>query len=137
MDATSTAAIAILMMATIEKSRVPDHAQWSQRAYAILEEMSAHGSRTAEMIRSESRQLEEYLSSFAERHKELTPVRVSDWAGGEEQMDSVALPAASEVGFGFEDISYLNCELSTEQLMQLADSLDMDSLTWPTPSLGN
>lgn len=137
MDATSTGAIAILMMAAIEKSRVPDHAQWSQRAYAILEEMSSHGSRTAEMIRSESKMLDEYLHSFAERHGEPTPVRENNWAGGEEQTDSVALPAASEMGFGFEDISYLNCELSTEQLMQLADSLDMDSLAWPTPSMDN
>lgn len=123
------------MMAAIDKSRLPDHAQWSQRAYAILEDMSSHGSRTAEMIRAEFKQLDDYLHSFATTHGESTPIRDNGRAGGEGQMDSIALPAASEVGIDLDDVFYLNCELSTEQLMQLADSLDLDSLAWPTPSV--
>lgn len=137
LDAASTGAIAILMMAAIDRPRVPDHAQWSQRAYAILEEMGSHGSLTAEMIRSESQRLDGYLHSFVARHGESTPVRENNQAAGVEQMDSVEVPAASDVGIDFEDVFYLNCELSTEQLMQLADSLDMDSLTWPIPSVVN
>lgn len=137
LDATSTGAIAILIMAAIGKSRLPDHAQWSQRAYAILEEMSSHGSRTAEKIRSEFKRLDDYLHSFAARHGESTPIRENDRAGGEGQIGSVAPSEASELGLDFEDVLYLNCELSTEQLMQLADSLDMDSLAWPTPSVNN
>lgn len=137
LDAASTGAIAILMMAAIDRSRVPDHAQWSQRAYAILEEMGSHGSLTAEMIRSESQRLDGYLHSFVARHGESMPVRENDHTHGIEQMESVNVPAASDVGIDFEDAFYLNCELSTEQLMQLADSLDMDSLTWPLPSVIN
>lgn len=126
------------MMAAIDKPRVPDHAHWSQRAYAILEEMASHGSPTAEMIRSEFKRLDGYLHSFAARHGESTPVQTIDQAGEEEQIGSVALPTASGVGDHFEDDFYLNCELSTEQLMQLADSLDMDdSLAWPTPPVGS
>lgn len=137
LDATSTGAIAILMMAAIDKSRLPDHAQWSQRAYAILEDMSSHGSRTAEMIRSEFKRLDDYLHSFATTHGESTPIRENGRPGGEGHMDPVTIPAASEVGIDLDDVFYLNCELSTEQLMQLADSLDMDSLAWPTPSVDN
>lgn len=137
LDATSTGAIAILMMAAIDKSRLPDHAQWSQRAYAILEDMSSHGSRTAEMIRSEFKRLDDYLHSFTTTHGESTPTRENGRPGGEGHMDPVAIPAASEVGIDLDDVFYLNCELSTEQLMQLADSLDMDSLAWPTPSVDN
>lgn len=138
LDALSTAEIAILMMAAIDKPRVPDHAQWSQRAYAILEEMASHGSPTAEMIRSEFKRLDGYLHSFAARHGESTPVQAIDRADGEGQIGSAVLSTASGVGDNFGDDFYLNCELSTEQLMQLADSLDMDdSLTWPTPPVGN
>lgn len=135
LDATSTAAIAILMMAAIDKPRVPDHAQWSQRAYTILEEMSSHGSPTAEMTGTELRRLDDYLQSFAARHGEPAPAREDDRARGEEQVEPAAVTAASGVGTDFEGVFDLNCELSTEQLMQLADSLDMDSLAWPTPSV--
>lgn len=126
-------------MAAIDKARVPDHAQWSQRAYAILEEMGSHGSPTAEMTGKELKRLDDYLQTFAARNDESMPVSRDneDRAGGEEeQADPVAASAASGVGdIDLEDVFDLNCELSTEQLMQLADSLDMDSLAWHTPSV--
>lgn len=106
LDATSTAAIAILMTAAIDKPRVPDHAQWSQRAYTILEEMSSHGNPTAEMTGTELRRLDGYLQSFAARHGEPAPARVDDrQARGEGQVEPAALPGASGVGTDFDDVS--------------------------------
>ncbi|KAL0931430.1 zn 2cys6 transcription factor [Colletotrichum truncatum] len=132
-DAAFTATISILMGAAIDHSLLPDHAQLTQRAYTIFEEMASHGSKIAEMIASELKQLDGYLDQLEPNGEEASTGQeyLSD---DMEQINSGAqLPAHSMLDVGFADgVDFgLNFELSTEQLMQLANSLDLDSLAQP------
>ncbi|KAL3296431.1 positive activator of transcription [Colletotrichum asianum] len=133
LDATFTAAIAISMGAAIDPSLVPDHAQLTQRAHALFDEMSSHGSKIATMIVSELKQLDGYLSHLQVDGAEILPVQDFRSDVMAQMTPGGTLAGAPELGMGFtDDIDFgLHFELSTEQLMQLADSLDVDSLSRP------
>ncbi|RTE78623.1 hypothetical protein BHE90_006885 [Fusarium euwallaceae] len=141
LDATFTATIVLLMAAAIDSSLLQDHTPWSQRAYAIFDEMSRRGNLVSEMLASELKQLEGLLSKFLVKdhesrlapstHGRSTPRQADDMdtstVNVADYSDSFNLETADDLGLG------LNYELSAEQLMNVADSLDIDSLTWPWP----
>ncbi|KAH0436011.1 zn 2cys6 transcription factor [Colletotrichum camelliae] len=133
LDATFTAAIAISMGAAIDPSLIPDHAQLTQRAHALFDEMSSHGSKIAAMIASELKQLDGYLSHLQTDGAEILPIQDFRSDVMAQITSGGTLAGAPELGMGFtDDIDFgLHFELSTEQLMQLANSLDVDSLSRP------
>ncbi|KAK2743561.1 zn 2cys6 transcription factor [Colletotrichum kahawae] len=133
LDATFTAAIAISMGAAIDPSLIPDHAQLTQRAHALFDEMSSHGSKIAAMIASELKQLDGYLSHLQTDGAEILPIQDFRSDVMAQIISGGTLAGAPELGMGFtDDIDFgLHFELSTEQLMQLANSLDVDSLSRP------
>ncbi|CAJ0555221.1 Ff.00g052860.m01.CDS01 [Fusarium sp. VM40] len=141
-DATLTATIALLMASAIDSSLLPDHSPWTQRAYAILDEMGSRGNLVAPMVASELKQLEGLLRGFLLNNEarsliatqeNSTPreVLVEDMEPITEPITGYAEPfnldSEDEFGLG------LNYELSAEQLLNIANSLDIDSLTWPWP----
>ncbi|KAF5024685.1 hypothetical protein F66182_3255 [Fusarium sp. NRRL 66182] len=132
-DATFTATIALLMASAIDSSLLPDHTPWSQRAYAIFDEMSSRGNLVASMVASELKQLEELLKGFL-ANESMSSVTADDFD------DSAASVTGYMGPFNFESAEEfnlgLNYELSAEQLMDIADSLDINSLTWPWPDDG-
>ncbi|KAF4977143.1 hypothetical protein FZEAL_6286 [Fusarium zealandicum] len=142
LDATFTSTIVLLMAAAIDSSLLQDHSPWSQRAYAIFDEMYSRGNLVADLIASELKQLEGLLSKFLVKdnsspaHNRHTP-----GVGSVDDMDTSTIEVAGyaqpfeletseDFGLG------LNYELSAEQLMNMANSLDIDSLTWPWPEEG-
>ncbi|KAM0218684.1 hypothetical protein ACHAQD_006810 [Fusarium lateritium] len=141
-DATLTATIALLMAAAIDSSLLPDHTPWTQRAYAILDEMGSRGNLVATMVASELKQLEGLLRGFLVNNdaRSLVPTQenntprellAEDTELITEPITGYAEPfnpdSGDEFGLG------LNYELSAEQLLNIANSLDIDSLTWPWP----
>ncbi|KAM0286661.1 hypothetical protein ACHAO9_008094 [Fusarium lateritium] len=141
-DATLTATIALLMAAAIDSSLLPDHTPWTQRAYALLDEMGSRGNLVATMVASELKQLEGLLRGFLVNNdaRSLVPTQENNTprevlAEDTELItepvpgyaESFNLDSADEFGLG------LNYELSAEQLLNIANSLDIDSLTWPWP----
>ncbi|RJE21008.1 hypothetical protein PHISCL_06654 [Aspergillus sclerotialis] len=64
MDAAFISTIPILMVAAIGPSLLQRHSPWSQRAYAILDEMSIRGNPSARLIRSELKQLDGELAQL-------------------------------------------------------------------------
>ncbi|KIL89945.1 proline utilization trans-activator [Fusarium avenaceum] len=141
-DATLTATIVLLMASAIDSSLLPDHTPWTQRAYAILDEMGSRGNLVAPMVASELKQLEGLLRGFLVNNEarsliatqeNSTPreVLVEDMEPVTEPITGYAEPfnleSEDEFGLG------LNYELSAEQLLNIANSLDIDSLTWPWP----
>ncbi|KAI1090359.1 fungal-specific transcription factor domain-containing protein [Rostrohypoxylon terebratum] len=129
LDAAFSSAIVILMAAAIDPQLVPDHSPWTQAAYAIFDEMSSRGSTVAEMTALELKQLETQLN----RLWEIDAVSISMRAGndlGSSQMlsqDSVVnLPLLTNT----EDLLGIDFggDLSSEQLIDLANSLDVESL---------
>ncbi|KAM0345903.1 hypothetical protein ACHAPU_005954 [Fusarium lateritium] len=140
-DAAFTATIALLMAAAIDSSLLPDHTPWTQRAYAIFDEMNSRGNLVANMVASELKQLEGLLRGFLvnsdSRSLILTQETNTPREGPADDMETVTddtgyaepfnLDSGDEFGLG------LNYELSAEQLLNIANSLDIDSLTWPWP----
>ncbi|KAF4445876.1 hypothetical protein F53441_10402 [Fusarium austroafricanum] len=140
-DANFTATIALLMAAAIDSSLLPDHTPWTQRAYAIFDEMTSRGNLVANMVASELKQLEGLLKDFlvndsrplittqganTPRQDTLHEIDTTT-ASITEYNEPFGLESEDDFGLG------LNYELSAEQLLNIANSLDIDSLTWPWP----
>lgn len=126
------------MAAAIDPSLLIDHSPWSQRAYTILDDMSSRGNRSANLIQLEFKQLDGELSQVLA--KDSVPMAVPtgtvstpQGGGGADSVDSV--PIAVPGSYLAPDISESgqHYELSPEQLMDLANSLDLNSFTWPFP----
>ncbi|KAF5001028.1 hypothetical protein FGRMN_1313 [Fusarium graminum] len=140
-DAAFTATIALLMAAAIDSSLLPDHTPWTQRAYALFDEMNSRGNLVANMVASELKQLEGLLREFLVNSdsRSLVPTQETNTprerladdmeTATEESVyaEPFNLDPGDEFGLG------LNYELSAEQLLNIANSLDIDSLTWPWP----
>ncbi|KAF4337853.1 proline utilization trans-activator [Fusarium beomiforme] len=141
-DAAFTATIALLMAAAIDSSLLPDHTPWTHRAYALFDEMNSRGNLVANMVASELKQLEDLLKGFLVNNdsRPVVAAQVPDTPrqGFMNDIDNTAASVTdyaepfsleSEDDFGLG----LNYELSAEQLLNIANSLDIDSLTWPWP----
>ncbi|EYB28885.1 hypothetical protein FG05_10891 [Fusarium graminearum] len=141
-DATFTATIALLMAAAIDSSLLPDHSPWTQRAYAIFDEMGSRGNPVANMVASELQQLEGLLQEFLVHSDSRTLVAAQSHGTPREGLaDDIDATTATIAGYNDpfnldsgDDFGLgLSYELSAEQLLNVANSLDIDSLTWPWP----
>ncbi|KLO93252.1 positive activator of transcription [Fusarium fujikuroi] len=141
-DAAFTATIALLMAAAIDSSLLPDPTPWTQRAYGLFDEMNSRGNLVANMVAAELKQLEDLLKGFLASNDSRPVVAtqgpntprqgfMNDIDSGTGSVTDYAEPFSIEpdddFGLG------LNYELSAEQLLNIANSLDIDSLTWPWP----
>ncbi|RAH48956.1 fungal specific transcription factor domain-containing protein [Aspergillus brunneoviolaceus CBS 621.78] len=150
-DATSISTMPLIMAAAIDPSLLSDHAPWSQRAYAILDEMHRRGNLAAKLVGAELRQLDTELGQLVKGgHLALAlpgtgmcplptahegdPVVVDAGSG------AVVPPINDPAGYatqqpglelGLVDGFTQHYELSPDQLLELANSLDVNSLAWP------
>ncbi|KAH7133913.1 hypothetical protein EDB81DRAFT_112125 [Dactylonectria macrodidyma] len=132
LDATFTSTIALLIAAVVDPSLLHDHSPWSQRAYAILDEMDSRGNSMAGMTYSELKMLENLLKRLSPGWEVPTALEehasaeiIDTCTAGEIDVQSLDIDFSTEFG--------LYHGLDAEQLMNLADSLDLDSLAWPLP----
>ena len=134
LDAASMSTISLLLAAAIDPSLVQDHSPWTRLAYSILDYMSARGNTCARLLLLESKQLDNELAQLASE----TYLTSADLPAGPRDMNSLGaiLPSFGPGGpnnsteLGLTDIGQ-HYELSSNQLMDLANSIDLDSLTWP------
>ncbi|RSM07318.1 hypothetical protein CDV31_008683 [Fusarium ambrosium] len=137
LDAAFTSTIAIIMAATIDASLVTDYNHWIQKSYAVLDEISSRGNTVALHIGSELRQLEDTLDHLRMREGWLT---MSFAVGGnpldttQDGTDIPMPPPGGALGTGFLGESPMNFGLSPGQLLELANSLDIDSFLVPMAS---
>ncbi|KAK7433778.1 hypothetical protein Landi51_13800 [Colletotrichum acutatum] len=131
LDATSTAAVAMSMAAAVEPTLISDHAAWSQRVFLILEEMDSHGSKIAGMISSELRQLDHYLHHLSA--DEEVPPQVHRTERTISTNDVGSYPTDQALGLEFEQSLAMEAELSTDLLIDIANSLDPESMSWDFP----
>ncbi|KAE8362447.1 fungal-specific transcription factor domain-containing protein [Aspergillus caelatus] len=141
MDAASTSTISLLLAAAIDPSLLRDHSPWSKRAYTILDEMSARGNLSARLIRSELKQLAGELAQLAMKEN-ITTVLPASTRESREGDSPVAMVPSVESGEHSHSLTLKSAErfeqhyeLRPDQLMELANSLDLNSLTWPLPSV--
>ena len=143
MDAAFTSTIPLLMAATIDSSLLQDHSPWSQRAYTILDDMSLRGNLSARLIRSELKQLDDELAQVLTKDNMAMALSTNTLCRPGRSSENVLgiFPSAisglhsPSLEPGVAESFGQPYELSSEQLMELANSLDLNSLTWPMPSM--
>lgn len=142
MDAASTSTISLLLAAAIDPSLLRDHSPWSQRAYAILGEMSIRGNLSARLIRSELKQLDDELTQLAMKENATAVLSASTHRGSREGNSPTVLVPPVALGehshsleLNFAESFGQHYEFSPSQLMELANSLDLNSLAWPLPCI--
>ncbi|KAI8715954.1 Fungal-trans domain-containing protein [Fusarium sp. LHS14.1] len=130
LDAAFSSTIAIIMAATIDASLVADYSHWIQRAYAVLDEISSRGNTVALLIGSELRQLEDTLEHLRMKEGWITmslAVSGHPLDATQDGADISMPPPEVPLGTGFLGESPMNFGLSPGQLLELANSLDIDS----------
>lgn len=134
LDAASMSTISLLLAAAIDPSLVQDHSPWTRLAYSILDYMSARGNPCARLLLSESKQLDNELAHLASE----TYLTSADLPANPRDMSSLGVIIPSFVPGGSNHSTELELaemgqhyELSSNQLLDLANSIDLDSLTWP------
>lgn len=150
LDATFTSSVVLLIAAAVDSSMIQGHIPWLEQTYAVLVEMGTRGNLIAKMVMSELEQLEALLAQLgpgtdgatlastefgSETPSEL-PRNADPHLGGilsseswEDGQDHMELDFSGDfVGLDF--------GMTTEQLTNLANSLDVASATWPGPGQG-
>ena len=128
------------MAAAIDPSLLPDHSPWSHRAYVILDEMSSRGNIIAEKVLSELKQLDTQLQQLLSQdagsgQRTMHPAQNLEIQAPSSYytVDTSINPSATFThpveNDSSEDFA-LTYELSPEQLMGIANSLNIESLTW-------
>ena len=122
------------MSSAIDGSLLEGHEPWSERAYSILDEMASRGNMIAVYRKRELQKLASVLSH-------LPPPKVANQAQAEHiQSTANAVPFnVNQMGMPGMDYQFDSAfwpdELNAEQLMLVADQLDLDGLDWMTASL--
>ncbi|GLA09936.1 hypothetical protein AnigIFM60653_001067 [Aspergillus niger] len=139
MDAAYTSTLSLLMAAAIDPTLLPDHAPWSQRAYGVLGDMHTRGNLSAGLMKCELQRLEEELAQLISMPLATATTALSGPAPGRSlEMDPLLSSAGAneQIDFGVETGFGAHFELSPGQLIDLANSLDLNSLAWPLDGFG-
>ncbi|PIG82846.1 hypothetical protein AARAC_003116, partial [Aspergillus arachidicola] len=130
MDAVFTTTISLLMAAAVDPALLPDHSPWSQRAYAILEDMIGRGNASARLVLSELRQLDGELAQvFSSEHMAISFTTSHSTESGAGNGTIGMVPSLA--GDGYSEMNFAESfgpyyELSPGQLTDLANSLDLN-----------
>ncbi|CAG8232481.1 unnamed protein product [Penicillium salamii] len=141
MDATSTSTTSLLVAAAIDPSLLRDHSPWSQRADKILDQMVLRGNHAAKLVQSELKQLDGELAQLAMKggvEAVLSREPYPQSTGLGQFVEAVPLVAGSEqspLDVELDESFGQHYELSPNQMMDLANSLDLNSLSWPLSSI--
>lgn len=133
--------IILIMCRAIDASLLEDHDLLSQLAYGIFDEMASRGNAIARLRKGELLKLASALESLPPPKEEAErpqPDFASDYRHTA-VMDtpSRGLAVTSNMGYQPIDNAYWPDETSAEQLMMIANSLDMEGFDWMTTSLGD
>ncbi|KAI9154892.1 hypothetical protein HJFPF1_07452 [Paramyrothecium foliicola] len=141
LEALSISTTNILLAPAITTGSTPNQPLIIQKAFSIFDELVANGNRIAELERSELQQLEGLLSAALQHDRPMPAnqidVQPPSYAEAS-AMDILPPPIPPEIiqgeldeplsgmGFGI---------LSTEQIMDLANSINMDHANWMTQAM--
>ncbi|KAL9110783.1 MAG: hypothetical protein Q9227_004775 [Pyrenula ochraceoflavens] len=144
LEALFASAMILVMSTAIDPSLLEDHDPWSDSMYALLDEMATRGNAVADIRKQELQQLKNTLSHLPS--PDASAQRENNWTAFTPPVSKTSNPAhevtgaqsgilnAAMEGNLFDESVWQN-ELSAEQLMLLADNLDLDGMDWITSSL--
>jgi proline utilization trans-activator len=128
LGATFSSAIALLIAAAVDPTLLLAHSPWSQRVYAILDEMDTRGNSIAGMTLSELKTLDILLNRLSPDWEVTVPRPSSDKVSF--QMINMCITRDIDTESWDTDLKRefgLCGGLNAEQLMHVANSLDQDS----------
>jgi proline utilization trans-activator len=135
--------IILIMCKAIDASLLEDQELWGQLAYGIFDEMASRGNAVARIRKGELQKLASALEGLPPPKEEAEPSQ-SDFAPDyrhaailDTQSRGQNLAATSNMGFQPIDSAFWPDETTAEQLMMIANSLDMEGFDWMTTSLGD
>jgi hypothetical protein len=118
------------MSKATHSSLVQDHSHWIDGAYTIISEMSSRGSVIAGMIKEELRHVDSNLQQLLSNGDESVGLTGDIFQEGGCSDEAAVEDSQGDFESGMFSSSDLQYELSAEQLISVADALDMDSLAW-------
>ncbi|RQM06503.1 hypothetical protein DH86_00003682 [Scytalidium sp. 3C] len=116
LEAAFAAIIIVLLVPSVDESLLENQAPWVEKGQAIFDSMVIRGNLQAAARQSDVQQLQQILC-----HMPFSPTRV------EAQADS---QGPSQLDMGYMETDWQN--ISADQMMMLADTLDLDSIDWLT-----
>lgn len=142
-DAAFTATTSLLMVAEIDPSLLYNHSPWYQRAYTNLDDMKLRGSTSAKLVLSGLKYLDGELAQLSTQYNmaNTLPTHLICESGQGSTGPIGIVPSLASGGYSqsleinFAENFGQQCELSPDQLMDLANSLNLDSLNWPLPPM--
>ncbi|CAG7965789.1 unnamed protein product [Penicillium olsonii] len=135
MDAASTSTISLLVAAAIDPSLLKDHSPWSQRAHKIFDQMILRGNHSAKLVQMELKQLDDELAQLAMKGVMENVLPRDNYSQFVEYVPPVAASGHNSLELDFDESFGQHYELSPDQMMELANSLDLNSLSWPLSSI--
>jgi proline utilization trans-activator len=135
--------IILIMCRAIDVSLLEDQDSWSQLAYGIFDEMASRGNAIARLRKGELQKLVSALEGLPPPKEEAERLQqdfTSDYRHAttmEIQQKGSHLALGSNIGFQPIEDAYWPDETTAEQLMMIANSLDMEGFDWMTTSLGD
>ncbi len=129
------------MSTAIDASLLEGHEPWSEAAYSILDEMASRGNMIAVFRKRELQKLASVLAHLPPPTPRTQQQPEQDLHSSNgvpfitNQMHAPKQTGMSNMDYGLFDTTLWPDDLNAEQLMLLADSLDLDGVDWMTASL--
>ena len=129
------------MSSAIDASLLEGHEPWSEAAYSILDEMASRGNMIAVFRKRELQKLASVLTHLPPPTSRTRQQPEPDLQGSNRvtfnpnKMHAPKQMGLSNMDYGLFDNTLWPDDLNAEQLMLLADSLDLDGVDWMTASL--
>ena len=136
------------MSKAIDASLLEGHGPWSEAAYDILDEMASRGNMIALFRKRELQRLASVLSQLpptimtgqpgaghAQRGRLDPPTMDSGYFSHGNLLNTANQMGTATMDYQPFDNNFWQDEMGAEQLMLIADSLELDGLDWMTASL--
>lgn len=134
LEAASAGSMVLLLAPVLDQDLLASSAPWLDRLYAILDEMVAQGQMQASKRKDELQRLQQV---FEELPLPLTETPVLQHpapvdAGFVAQTLDPMITGTGPDDYGFVDDAIWRTDFTAEQLMAIADTLDLDGFEWMT-----
>ncbi|KAJ9654869.1 hypothetical protein H2198_006142 [Neophaeococcomyces mojaviensis] len=141
----------LIMCTAIDPSLTEDRGSWSDIAHAVLDEMISRGNMVARFRKVELQKLASILAELPPMPPLLMPHLILEhepdpidnrrvtFDSRDGQIANPGLRDDDVTGMNNDvlESAFLQDDLNEEQLMLIADTLDLDGLDWMTTSLGD
>ena len=150
MEAAFAAGMVLLLAPVVDQALMGGNFPWLQIVYAILDELISQGHLQASARKIELQQLQNVFSQMSHSTAIGEQTATIQQLGSRQQNNELNTDATTAVGlndpigesnnqfdFGFIDDAFWRTGYTADQLMNVADTLDLDGIEWMTTGSSN